>query len=322
MTPRTLVAGIDEAGYGPLVGPLVVAASAYALEDGARESELHKLVDDERARDEGLPTADSKRLFHGGGSLARIELSTAGHAALARGALPVTVGGLLADAVDFDASELDELPWYRDALLDTPLPRQLSADDVLDRARAHQQRLQQRGASFAGLFLAPVPVPRFNRLSSAAGSKAFTLFRATGALIAALVERYAHETLVIHVDRQGGRIHYGALLQTFFPMAPLTTLKERPAESSYRLQFPGREPVTIRFQVKADGSRAPVAVASIAAKTLRELFMARLNAWFVQQQPGLKPSAGYGTDGQRFVRDVTPLLKSLGIARDLLVRCR
>ena len=318
----TIVAGIDEAGYGPVVGPLVVAASAFALQPGAKESDLHRLVDDPVALADGLPVADSKRLYHGRGSLAALETSTCGHVVLARGVLPVTVGGLLHEAVDLDAAELEQLPWYAGALLQQALPREAEPATVLARAAAHGERLAARGVAFAGLFMAPVPVPRFNRLSSAAGTKAFTLFRATGRLIERLVAAFPHDELLVHVDRQGGRIHYGDLLQTFFPLAPLTTLRERPAESSYRLQFPGREPVHIRFRVKADGSKAPVAVASVAAKTVRELFMRRLNAWFVERIPGLAPSAGYGSDGQRFVADVSPWLASQRIDRALLVRCR
>lgn len=332
--PTTIVAGIDEAGYGPHIGPLVVAASAFALSDGVREAELHRLVDDQDARRTGLPVADSKRLYRSLGTarategpagqapLAALEISALGHVALARGVLPVTLGGLLAGAIDLTSEELDELPWYAGALLDEPLPAACDPGQLLARAATHRTRLAALGLRCAGVFLAPVPVPRFNRLTNAAGSKAFALFRATGRLIETLIAAFPGQPLVIHVDRQGGRIHYGDLLQTFFPLAPLTTHHERVAESSYRLDVPRRPPVSVTFRVKADGSRAPVAVASAAAKLVREVFLRRLCAWFSRQQPGLRPSAGYGTDGRRFVDEVAPLLAARGLDRALLVRCR
>jgi len=327
----SVVAGIDEAGYGPLLGPLVVAAAAFRLAPDAAEGELDRITSDGNVRRHGLPTADSKRLYHAGGSLRALETSTLGHLALGRGSLPVRMAGLLEGALDFSAAELDELPWYGEPiaaegalppLLELRLPRVASLDQVLERAAWHEAWLAERGCRFVDLFLAPVVEPRFNRLSSAAGTKAWTLFHATGRLIETLVRRFPADELIIHVDRQGGRIHYGDLLQTFFPLAPLTTVRERPISSAYRLDWPGRSPVHIDFHVKADVRRAAVALASVAAKTTRELFMERLNAWFSSRHPPLQPTAGYGTDGQRFAQQVEALGLVKGRLRERLLRCR
>lgn len=318
----TIVAGIDEAGYGPFVGPLVVAAAAYRLAPGAKEADLDRIVRDKSVQRLGLPTADSKALYHSGGSLARIETSTLGHLALARGAMPVRFDSLVAGAVDLSAREVDELPWYAGRMLEMRLPRSCSLDEVLERTDWHGAHLAARGARFEDLFLAPVLVPRFNRLTSAAGSKAWTLFHTTGRLIEALVARFHSDELIIHVDRQGGRIHYGDLLQTFFPMAPLATLRERRDSSAYELAWPDRSPVRIDFRVKADGRRAPVALASVAAKTTRELFMGGPNDWFTGMLVDLKPSAGYGTDGRRFLKEVFAAGPQYGKLRGLLERCR
>jgi ribonuclease HII len=318
----TIVAGIDEAGYGPHVGPLVVAAAAYRLEDDAREADLDRIVSDKAVRAEGLPTADSKQLFHSGGSVKRIEMSTLGHMALSCGCLPVRVAGLLNGALDFSAAEAGKLPWYAKRLMQTALPRVATFDELQARTDWHRDWLEKRGARFESLILAPVLVPRFNRLTQAAGSKAWTLFHTTGRLIETLVKRFPDEKLVIHIDRQGGRIHYGSLLQTFFPMAPLTTVREKPESSAYRMDWPGRSPVAIDFRVKADGRRAPVALASVAAKTVREQFMFSLNEWFVEQLDELKPTAGYGTDGRRFLDEVLKRLPAMSRRRGQLERCR
>jgi ribonuclease HII len=318
----TIVAGIDEAGYGPLLGPLVVAASAYRLAPGAKEAALDRLVRDKAQLKRGLPTADSKQLFHGGGSIERIELSTLGHVVLAQGLLPVTIGGLLSLAIDLPDDELAELPWYAGRLAPQSLPRRAAFEAVIERADQHRQWLTKRGATFEGLILAPVLVPRFNRITGAAGTKAFTLFITTCRLIETLVQRYPDEELIIHIDRQGGRIHYGDMLQTCFPLAPLTTVSERPAESVYQLDWPRRAPVRIDFRVKADAARAPVAMASVAAKTLRELCMECFCSWFTERRPELAPSAGYGTDGRRFLNEVTDLLRAESIPLSMVERCR
>ena len=65
-----------------------------------------------------------------------------------------------------------------------------------------------------------------------------------------------------------------------------------------------------------------MALASILAKTLREQCMAALNAWFVEQRPQLRPSAGYGSDGQRFAAEVAELLAERDLDPGLLIRCR
>ena len=318
----TVVAGIDEAGYGPLLGPLVVAAAAYRLDGPRRARALDRLVGDATVAARGLPTEDSKKLYSGGASLARLETSALGHIALARGALPVRVAALLDLAVDPQPGEWDQLPWYAGTLTRRPLPRDASLDELIERTAWQEQRLASSGLAVAALLAAPVPVPRFNRHAGAAGSKATTLFGCTSQLIEALVKRFHDDELHIHVDRQGGRIHYGALLQQSFPFAPLTTVHERPAESLYRLDWPDRAPVTIDFRVKADTARTPVALASILAKLLREQCMGALNDWFLARRPGLRPTAGYGTDGRRFADEVADLLVAEGLDPALLIRCR
>ena len=52
------------------------------------------------------------------------------------------------------------------------------------------------------------------------------------------------------------------------------------------------------------------------------LFMEAFNAYFAARREGLRPTAGYTTDGRRFLADIEGLLAELGIERDSLVRDR
>jgi ribonuclease HII len=303
----TVVAGIDEAGYGPSLGPLVVAASAWRLERGVRESVLDRLIGlSERAG--GLAIDDSKRLYHGRGDLLRIETSVLGHLVLARGVLPLRVERLLDGAVDLHRDELEELPWYQARLLRTALPRAAAIPDLIERAARQGELLADRGLSLLDLHVAPVLEPRFNHQVLQYGSKGWPLFLATGRLIDRLMSAHPEEELIVHVDRQGGRTHYGDLLAGFFPLAPIRTLHERAEESAYRIETGHRPPVTLRFHVKGDGRHTPVALASVMAKTVRELFMESLNTWFAEQVPGVRPTAGYPQDARRFLADVASVL--------------
>lgn len=65
-----------------------------------------------------------------------------------------------------------------------------------------------------------------------------------------------------------------------------------------------------------------VALASMLCKYLREALMRRFNAFWRQHLPDVKPTAGYHTDGERFMRDTAAKRKDLGIGDEQLVRCR
>ncbi|MGQ0551654.1 MAG: hypothetical protein ACT4PU_00365 [Planctomycetota bacterium] len=314
-----VVAGIDEAGYGPPLGPLVVACAAYRLGAGTKESVLHRLLS-LPARAGGLPVDDSKRLYAGARGLARLETTALGHIALLRGALPLRVGSLLEHAVDLHPESLAELPWYT-KLSSLRLPQAAAVDDILTRSARQQELLDDRSLSLAGLWVAPVLEPRFNELTRQRSSKAWPLFLATGRLLDTLMAACPRDEILVHIDRHGGRAHYAELLTGFFPLAPLRILREEPEESAYRLSFPGRPPVELRFTVRADGQRAPTALASVLAKTVRELFMCSLNAWFAERVPGVKPTAGYPVDARRFLREVSGVLE-IGNQRQRLVRIR
>ena len=84
-------AGIDEAGYGPVLGPLVVALSAFdcTRDDPslwvALRGAVRKTVPGRSAR---LPVADSKELYQGGKGLACLETTALAFSCLASGDEP------------------------------------------------------------------------------------------------------------------------------------------------------------------------------------------------------------------------------------------
>ena len=76
----------------------------------------------------------------------------------------------------------------------------------------------------------------------------------------------------------------------------------------------------VSFEVDADSGHMPVALASMLAKYTRELLMSRFNAYFARRLPDVKPTAGYATDGQRWLEQVEPRLSELGLSRERLCR--
>ena len=159
----------------------------------------------------------------------------------------------------------------------------------------------------------------FNLLLDRFGNKASVNFGA----ITRLMERVWSEWPAAHprivVDRQGGRAYYRQPLQMVFPDAFITVLGETEAVSRYRLDR-GGSTITVSFESDSESRHLPIALASMTAKYVRELLMARLNRFFLSHLPTVKPTAGYVLDGRRYVAEIQPVIDRLGLERRRLVR--
>jgi len=95
--------------------------------------------------------------------------------------------------------------------------------------------------------------------------------------------------------------------------------------SEYELEGHGRDAgrgMRILFAERAEQGSLPVALASCLAKYTRETCMAGFNAYWCERQPGLKPTAGYTTDGRRWVAEAESALVRAALPDDVLVRRR
>ena len=79
---------------------------------------------------------------------------------------------------------------------------------------------------------------------------------------------------------------------------------------------------TYGSRVESESRHLPNALASMTAKFTRELFMERMNRFFRSHLAELKPTAGYVEDGRRYLKDIDPTLRRLGIATSAIVRSR
>ncbi|MFO0985465.1 MAG: hypothetical protein U1E76_27660 [Planctomycetota bacterium] len=315
-----LVIGIDEAGFGPQLGPLVVAAAVFATPDELPASELYRAlraaVCRKRTKRPGdrVFVDDSKQLYHFGEDLRQLEAPLLAFLHCRESGSALCLGDLLGH----DESLIGDLrthPWYDPSLRVQALPAPVPAD--VERVR---RALAERGIRFLGFDVSLVLEAELNTMLRATGNKAATHARLVMRLLARALGR-SDSHADVHVDRLGGRVYYEAVLAATFPMQRIRSVLERPSDSVYEIHA-GERRLSVAFHTRGDGRYLPIALSSMTAKYLRERFMESFNAFFARRLDGLRPTAGYYGDAGRFLRDIAPIMSELEIARDQFVRAR
>jgi len=183
------------------------------------------------------------------------------------------------------------------------MPAALSPADVAECAREAAAYLAASGLEYLGARMCVVDEGRYNEIISRIDNKATLLFGRASILMRRLWEDSGGETVYLTVDRHGGRKFYAGLLDIAFPKADIRILMQTDDESAYRLSGGGRE-MFVRFKVRAESIDSAVALSSMWAKYVRELFMRLFNDYWVERAGGLKPTAGYWVDAERFLADL------------------
>ncbi len=316
------VVGVDEAGYGPNLGPFVMTSVACRVPDDLAGADLWHVLRaavrrPEDAADGRLPVGDSKALYSRAAGLVALETTVL--AALTPDDGPLPLQRYLDPLCPSARAALGGEPWYHGS---TALPVE-AAPDVMPAARARLARtLRDAGVTWGQARSVIVCAGRFNALADAAGSKGAVL----GHALAELVRHNwgldgEEESLSFFVDKHGGRNTYAALLQDAVPEGMVVAHQEGMARSVYSVCGVKR-PVRWTFQPRADAEHFCVALASMVSKYLRELLMGEFNAFWRKHVPDLKPTAGYPSDAKRFYEAIRPLLPGLGLGEDAVWRRR
>jgi len=317
----TIVVGTDEAGYGPNLGPLVVAATVWQLDCRAAAADA-TLVDALDACNsfpgDGPLWGDSKSIYRAGDGLAGLERGVLAGIWLATGSLPADWPELAAALGRIGPPKNDpSLPANAGPRLDEiRLPGAADSKACLDVAAAARDLLQPRGVRLAAIGCRAIHPVEFNSLLDAGLNKSDILSHATLELAAWAAGLEAAEEVLVWCDRHGGRKAYSALVARHFDTPLVQTIEETPRRSAYALPAAGLQ---IEFCVGGE-ERLPVALASMTAKYVRELSMRAFNACWSARLPNLAPTAGYPLDARRWMAEAAAAVRAAGIPESAIWR--
>ena len=315
--------GTDEAGYAPNLGPLVISASVWWVDEPSTSDNLYQRLKSvickslpRRADACRLAIADSKALYTPGRGLGALE----------RGVLAALA---LVDHCPDDWSNiwhlldpaslvnLSRLPWHEGYELRLPMAADLQ--DLTQLVPKLRRGFERAGVRLVALQSKAVFPEQFNQSNDDLGNKSETLSKITLGLIADVLTHCDGPALIV-CDKHGGRNFYGRLLQQQFPDPLIEVCSEGAAQSIYRWGPPERR-IEVRFRTGGEDFM-PAALASMTSKYLRELAMRAFNDFWCTRVPELAPTAGYPIDAKRFRAAIQEAQLELGIADRVLWRDR
>lgn len=314
-----IILGIDEVGFGPILGPLVITGCVFSIPEEVDFWSCLKESVGKQKKGLGnrLLVTDSKKAYSRSSGIKHLERTTL--AFLDQIPVPLLRFSHLLSMVSQTAnSQLKRYPWHPKVNEDLLSKKDITATDKLC------ENMEKQDIDLLDVICCYIDVAEFNRRVELSNNKATILIDSILQMIqrvTALASLLNEKHVIVVSDRLGGRVYYDEMLRSLSDF----TLESQVALSkgSYYTLSSGKQKLDVSFEVGADDKYLPVALSSMVGKYLREKVMGYMCRYFAELQPGLKPTAGYYSDGCRFLVDLKDeTLKRAGITSDDLIRIR
>ena len=323
MLGTKLLVGVDEAGYGPSMGPLTICATAWRVPISFNACEMTRLLEPEflakpiKSNSTHVPIGDSKKIHRESLAVEGLLLGARFQCFAMDGTIPLEWDCCIASFARQDWDRLMKIPWYagRASRISEKLDKTILDQPVYFRAAI--EKLKSQSIALVSVRMRVVDEIEFNQQVDRTGNKSTLLSEASLALVKQVIAEFANkgEATEVYCDKHGGRNRYQAILTYTFDEEWFGIEIESRGCSRYAAKWDGH---AIQIQFKVDGdSIFPSAAASIIAKWTREELMARLNGyWQANVLGGVAATAGYYVDALRFAKQIEGTALKMGVNRD------
>ncbi len=273
-----IYSGIDEAGLGPILGPFCASVTTFSA-----PGPLKEILKDQQKK--LLYVDDSKKVYQGKKGLEKLELNV------------LSFWYLLTNTIPEDSNTFIPTlgaPWYN-----TPvnLPIKVDKESIKNQAQAMGDLFNDRDIKLLDIKRSVVTASDFNTLIDKWDNKSVVCQKIIDPLIRSTLHNRNDHILVI--DKQGGRKFYMEYLESLMPGEKTSIIFEENNHSRYRSGG-----IDVNFMAKADSLSFEVALSSMFSKYMREISMLCFNNYWNKKLPNIKRTAGYYTDGMRFIKEL------------------
>ncbi len=307
------IIGLDEAGYGPNLGPFVMAGVMVKWQgEGDWVHAFHKLSRPASKKPDNRPLVDDSKKAYNKAGIDGLEKTVASFFYSNQ-----SLGDWLASHSIFKLDDLNLETWFNPnepAFFSTPDPEPLLACTTADFEKAGFLSFDCR------FFI--LPSLKFNLIVEKEDNKGAVLSQGMIDIFAQFESNLAAgDSIHCFVDKHGGKNHYSATLQNVLSKGLILAGQEGLSESNYK-SFAADHHWNFKILPKADAKYPLVGLASMLAKWMRERLMKQFNKYWEGQVPGILPTAGYPLDAPRFYCEIKQKAELLGLNKEKVWRCR